>query len=225
MQVTMFPIRRHSPSNLHVFVSHRNRSVSRSSKPGGSKETLINGPHQLSNTDLRSAGLEGYLMSHGSRRRALPLSWNVKIRGRSPNFAKGMQKQLYRSMWSLQEIALSKEPSQHLPWQSFPWSRKNPSKIWLLCWFLMVFSVRDKPGNHQILHHTAVSRHKDTALSMCLVSLKNNAAGSWIKWIKESRYMRGSLTELRNSTTQLFPPLPTCCPNQISTKQFVLNLL
>lgn len=33
----MFPILRHSPSNLHVLVSHKNMSVSRSSKPGGAK--------------------------------------------------------------------------------------------------------------------------------------------------------------------------------------------
>lgn len=38
MHVTMFPIRRHSPSNLHVLVSHKNRSVSRSSKPGGQSQ-------------------------------------------------------------------------------------------------------------------------------------------------------------------------------------------
>lgn len=77
-------------------------------------------------------------------------------------------------------------------------------RIWVrfdfLCWFLKVLSTRDKPGNQQILHQ----------LSLNLVSLENNAAGNWIEWIKESRHawMRGSLTEQRNSTTQLFTSTP-----------------
>lgn len=59
MQVTMFPIRRHSPSNLHVFVSHRNMSVSRSSKPGETNETSVNVPQQTGDAGLRSAVLWG----------------------------------------------------------------------------------------------------------------------------------------------------------------------
>lgn len=187
MQVTRFPIRRHSPSNLHVFVSHRNRSVSRSSKPGGSNQTLVNVPQQLNNTHRRSA----VFMNRGSRRKTLLFSELCDM-----NTMQHIC--LYRSTWdNCMREPLRKHRSICLG-TVFLSSEYNLSSV-LISQGVVLQRRTWEPSDATTVVLWSYQKQK------WRISLENNAAGVCINWMKENRgtWMRGPRTELRNSTTQL----------------------